>query len=614
VPYLGPDAMPVLPDLSEGISRVGDAITAVIDRKRKEREFAAQQTLAREVEDRKWQQNQNQYDIQNAQNTRLEARDAETFEMERSKYREGARKRFLEAQARGDTQEMEAIANSTYVGRGPDGKPQYGSAKPVPGAMRDVGPEPKVPEPPQALPAPAPRAVPPEIAALQRAKAKRQEAELGLTSALPELTPDEKRNIEMLNMPARQAAGVRYGKEHFDEPFNPDALEAARSAAQLTTPEAAQRAKAARLESEAEAQQRSQDLLNFPAAQARDAEAVRDVAGSNASNASDFEKEKAGFPGEHGKWLADKRLAEMETPYEVNLGGTPFRSDTQSARYQARTNDANDFRRSVQPQSASDQQLAALIHGEILAGFPLKDAIVAYNKETRGIRSDELMRWKTSETNASKERIAETMSKRPMVMAGQREERQTEQMGNMAFNQFLTQQGYKTDAAAMRSLVQTADSLRHNNSALDVTAGAAFAKSANGAGVLTDKDFERFWTNVGGAKTKYSPTELWDRAVEGLMGEEKRKMVLQATAAKVEQEKQRFTFLAQQADKKFANEPWYPGSRAAYFDIGQGLPPIGESATPNRRMGGRRVPPDMRAPKSKSIKDMSNEELERLAK
>lgn len=140
------------------------------------------------------------------------------------------------------------------------------------------------------------------------------------------------------------------------------------------------------------------------------------------------------------------------------------------------------------------------------------------------------------------------------------------------FNQLMTNFGFKGDVMKLKDLVDTRSQLRKDNAALDTQAGANFAKQANGAGVLTDADFQRFWGMVGGLGA--NPYTDWNSFIEhiwsGKIPAEKRKLVIAAIEQRMSESVQRLGFARERADAWAAEQPpekqaWYRPLRAGHL-------------------------------------------------
>ena len=329
-----------------------------------------------------------------------------------------------------------------------------------------------------------------------------------------------------------------------------------------------------------------------------------------------FEAEQHAFPERMVAYENASREAAARQPYRLQFGnrdtGTTFDFETQ--RHAAANQNAQDFMASLPANLTPREQSAAQNAVALLkSGATIKQAQDAYNRERISAQHITSQEELGAEGNKTKIRVAEIGASRPQVMAGiagQRLDLAKDQAGQRNFLNFIDRQGYKADVGTMKDLIDTSSAMLQHNSALDVTAGAAFARKANGAGVLTDKDYDRFWGAIGGVGAR--PENFMDNVMSGNMGEEKRRIVLDAIAHKVFSEAHRLRTIATQADKQFAGEPWYPPVRDSYFGFVPGLPDT-IPATPRggppevaaKRKGARKV--IVKA--SGSAADMSTEDL-----
>ena len=298
--------------------------------------------------------------------------------------------------------------------------------------------------------------------------------------------------------------------------------------------------------------------------------------------------------------------AEAKRPYTMSFGpddkGVTF--DFQTQRHAAKREAADMFISNLPPGlSNEDKAIAQEIHSGIISGTiePSK-AGEMFQKKSLGVMQEGGRNARGAAANQTKIDVAKINASRPRASVDIQRlnyNLKVDEAGERQFQNFIRSQGYKADVAALRDLSDTNEALKVNNSALDVTAGAQFAKKAQGAGVLTDKDYDRFWSAIGGAEAR--PENWFENVIDGKMGENKRRIVVEAIRHKVDAEVNRLKTIATQADKKFAGKGWYAGSRAAYFDFIPGLPEMGAAVT-NKRRG----PPEAAA-KSKA-KDASLDE------
>jgi hypothetical protein len=161
------------------------------------------------------------------------------------------------------------------------------------------------------------------------------------------------------------------------------------------------------------------------------------------------------------------------------------------------------------------------------------------------------------------------------------------------FNQLMTNFGFKGDVMKLKDLVDTRSQLRKDNAALDTQAGANFAKQANGAGVLTDADFQRFWGMVGGLGA--NPYTDWNSFIEhiwsGKIPAEKRKLVIAAIEERMNESVNRLQFAKERADAWAEKQPpekqqWYAPLRAGHLGWLPDKQQAGQKTTPQSQAAG----------------------------
>lgn len=543
------DYSPVqLPDHSEGLRRIGDALEAAMRRRDQRRQFEETQKFQREQEQRRYAQQQGQLDYQNRVEDERERRAKEQHEWQRAQMQRSAANDIRNAP---NVQAAESMA----IGAG-------GTL--TPGEIPDVGPAPQAPVQP---------GMPPEIAARFRGKraGEMPSPEAG-TMIGPIPSAEELRSAEI-----QRIASEPDTEEVPDVEGRVNAAEAERKA-QLDKVERYKR------QFESYSQENPAPEIGPTAADA-----------AYDQQLDQFEAKQAAFPGEQKAYAAAQRSAEARRPYTLQFGDKPGQTfDFETQRYAARTEAADRFMANLSNIQMGDRDVAAAqaVRAGILSGtIPPEKAFLAFQKERMGNQAEGGRNARATDRNettleAARIRAAAAGRDWKETMARGNLGLRAEDIGNKEFQDFLRNAGYKGDVAVLKDLVDTNHALAVGNSALDVTAGAQFAKKAQGAGVLTDKDYDRFWAAIGAGEDR---TEDWfDRVINGEMGEGKRRVVVDAIRHKITAEENRLRNVATQADKKFANEPWYPGTRAAYFDFVSDLPPMGQAAGP--RIGTSGVP------------------------
>lgn len=307
-----------------------------------------------------------------------------------------------------------------------------------------------------------------------------------------------------------------------------------------------------------------------------------------------FETESASFPQRQAAHEANVRRAEATRPYTMSFGpGQPSMTfDFQTQRFAGANAAAEQFLSNLPDNMSPAQQAAAReTYSAIKSGVDPQKAQAEFSRRLRlGVEQE----FKSGENVLDRQNRIDVVAERnkrpqvsPMVaIARGNLALSAEKQGNEQFQAFLRNQGYKADVAAMKDLIDSSNALKVGNSMLDIGAGAAVARKANGSGVLTNQDMTRFWDAIGGVGAR--PENWFESVISGEMGEEKRRIVIEGVIHKVDAEQKRLANMAIQADKKFAGEPWYPGTRAAYFDFLPGLPDMGEAQGP--RIGTSGVP------------------------
>lgn len=347
---------PQLPDLSEGVSRVGDALTAVLDRKRQERQFQAKLALDREQEARRLKQQQDQFNVQQRAADRLDARDQVKFEQDQSKYREQQRAKIMGAS---NPQEAEAIAAETSYY---DPK----TKQTVRGKLTPVGPEPTAPTAP----------VPPEVAARLRGKSVAPPKPTELAG--PVLDAETTRENAMKSFRSQN-------------PYD------------INDPTYADRAIAFADEAEKQRGGMETDLRRFN----------REFRGSREEQAQ-RDAETAAYPAqqaEHGKAMAEYNDAAAKRPYQLQFGNeTPVQFDFGTQHMAGRQMAADEFAKNLPGGLSPDEVKAAnLTHAAILGGLPKEQAHAYFLKEVESLRTKMSA---TTQESLARDRIAAVAKKR----------------------------------------------------------------------------------------------------------------------------------------------------------------------------------------------------------
>lgn len=609
------DYSPVqLLDTTSGMRELGDTLTAVAKRKQERDQFQQKLAFEREQEQRRLAQQQGQLDYQNKIEERKNRMSELEFNQRQNTYKASRAEQIRKAIAAGNTQLADQLANETELYDPHSGKPiAKGSLEQ--GPARDIGPAPQAPEAPafpakeaagvipdiaQALPG-----MPPELGAMMRGKQKAQGA-IPLDQLGSEL-PDA--------MPARQAEMAGQAERHKGKMFvdqiddqgiatlitdegekvhvrakkgwqegaliGPDGQITQAAGAEGSMRRFDPSVQGARFEGE------QPDPGRFDAA----ANAFSDYQGQQDT----FNKETQSLPARQTAYAAEKRAAEAERPYMLKFGeNDPGQAiDMKSQRYGGRVLAADDFVNTVGQMNLkpAEMEAAKFARAAILNGADPDKVMKQFQEErTLGIKQDyghaEGLLRDTNRENVAKIRAdAPQMDWKERVGLGNLA-LNAERLGKGEFQDYLRNAGYKTEFAGLKQLLQTAQQMKLHNSALDVAAGAQFARNAQGTGVLSNQDFDQFWVKIGSGEER---TDDWfERAITGRMGEGKRRVVLKAIAAKLNGVSDNMRNMASQADLKYGNEPWYPGDRQMYFGVVPDLPPMGQAIGP--RIGASGVP------------------------
>lgn len=383
---------PALPDLSEGISKVGDALTVMLDRRRQQQQFDATMGFHREQETRKFKAEQDQQAYQNKLANEKELRDKAAFAQQNAEFERRAGADIASHVADADIQGATAIAARTPHFDPATGKTTYGTL--TPGPMRDVGPEPQA-QPAEARPQ---EPAPPEVLAMRRARAKPPEP-TAMVGPVPS---------EQIAMDA--AAQRTFGQPNATEQIHAASAERAKQEADVRRYE--REFQAYRAKAEANNQARADELATYPAKQAEARQAQRA-----------FDETQAAVPQAHDKWLTEKRRAENEVPYTLKFGNeAPVTLDVQTQRYQHRQANADDFLHSHAPGAVTEKDRQALqaAHAAILDGLPVKDAEKQFQAERMGIAKEAMTRELAGESNKTRVKVAEIGATKPSITLQER--------------------------------------------------------------------------------------------------------------------------------------------------------------------------------------------------
>ncbi len=310
-----------------------------------------------------------------------------------------------------------------------------------------------------------------------------------------------------------------------------------------------------------------------------------------------YEEAQATLPQRQADYENQKR-------YQLVVGGKPVEASLEQLRYNQRQLDSNDFLQAVTPElrTDADRQAARVAYGQILAGAPLKTAVDNFNKlrladvtGTSGFANKTALQ--TQRDAAALERtklMAEAGKSRTYIMAGTQKEklaqgeRRLEQADRREVERetmnLFNQHEYKKSFSVSRDLLNSAEDIAKGNSALDIQVSASFAKKANGAGVLTDKDFDRFWSAIGGIGPRSA--DFASRVLNGTLGDEKRAIVNEAIAHKVVQAKQDLQDILDAGDAMFGDNKYWQAKRKGYFGSAPTNPIAGQARALGARSSG----------------------------
>ncbi len=587
----------VLPDMSEGISKIGDALTYVLDKRRQEKQFNEKMAFEREQENRKFKAEQDQLGIQNRAADRLETRDIESAAQKTSAYREQQREKLQRAVASGNPQEVAAIAGETYTGLDDKRKPIFGSATQAPSTFS--APEP-VALPPGSRPTDA---VDPAALAAARGKAVAPQAPL----QGPIQTPQGVADTALADVPHELGGAMPEIRAR------QRALEARRQEMQaerdkeVADPGRYDREFAAyRSEADQHNAQRALDLFDYPAKQAEARGAQRTFDANNAPGA---------VSAAHDKWLADKTTAQNEAPWTVNLGGSPFTVDTQSARYTTRTADANDFLHSLPPNlPPTAQSAAAQAHAAILAGMPLKDALLGFQKAVTTGQAFEFKAGEAVKDRETKIRVAEIGATKPSFAVqergqGHREEEDAKKRVEENIKAWEKTNGATDLGAQMHEADKTLDMIKGNSREQQGAILHLLRSDVGKGNRLNQFEVQHFGVDSG-LSAGDSIADRLEKLWSGGRGEEASRLAREAAAHIQRSLRERAASMADEGRRSFVRDPQYKDA-SDYADafLSQQIPGYVRNQQP---------PPDPAAraavgrSRSKKVTGLTDEQLQKL--
>lgn len=590
---------PEVNDASEGIRRIGDALSQTLERRRKQQEFAKTQEFQREQEDRKFTQSENQLKYQNRTQDAREKRDEFDFVQKQQKFRGEQTRAVQKALADGNPQLAAALAQETTLFDPKTGSASHG--KLTAGPVRDVGPAPQEPPLPLAKPDPVEfgPVVPPEIAARRRGMKAPEPEKDALVGPIP--SAEERRHAEIqrigtqppsLNVPDVEgqlaaAEAERQGQIEQRGRFEAQSRGFRAEAEQATA------------EEQAKLDQHSTELHAAERDQAR------------------FRERSAGLPVARAQHTADERRAENERTYSLQFGDEPpVQLDVQTQRYASREAAANDFLSSLpQGLSPQDQAAARNAHAAILSGDDPQKAIAAYNKERAGIATRDLTQSEGAARDKNRIDVAHINARKPGLVlqerrfaAGQDKDRRKETRGDI--EHWLKASGLETAPKALAALDQSLKQLK-GNAPEQQAALVGMARATQGDNRFSDADYKVFVQN-GGIGTLDQIAQTFQRIENGEFGEERIAVATKMGRALKAVFEQRLRSAAEDAREEFVqNEIYDPAVAESVLEqrLGKGF---------YQRQGPRRGgPPEVNARRqgaagtSKTVKaeGLTNEQL-----
>lgn len=575
MPYLD-YSLPEVADYSEGLKKIGDALGAMRQRQIQREQFEQKMQFEREDAQRKFAQNQANIQYQQDIENRKERMGQLEFRQRQNVFEDTKRREVNRLIGEGKIKEAQQVWESTRL-YDPATAKEISRGKFEAGPMRDIGPE------PTAQPTPG---MPPEIAARFRGEQMRR----GGTMPAPE------EGAFVGPIPSAEELRYAQGDKGVD----------AVSGGAAGRPDIEAYLQAAEAERQGQEAQRKRYETQFEA-YSQEFPAPDQTLGPTAADAQYDQQlkaaaaDQASLPQRQAAYGAQKRLAEAERPYTISMGDRSSTVDMATERYATRELQAQDFADAYGPtvKTENDKVAFANAYAAIKSGVPVKTATDQFMKERAGLMVEQGKNTRAAGHDATTIEAAKirasaaSMDWKELLGRGNLAIR-TEEAGKKEFQDFLRNQGYKADLAGMKDLIDSKRSLGLKNSMLDIGAGAAIARKANGSGVLTNQDMSRFWDAIGGVGAR--PENWFEQAITGQMGDEKRRIVLEGVYEKIDQEEARLRNIAVQADKFLANEKWWPGVRAAYFSF-VNPPEMGPAAGPRIGTLGvpRAAPPEVKA-------------------
>ncbi len=324
------------------------------------------------------------------------------------------------------------------------------------------------------------------------------------------------------------------------------------------------------------------------------------------------------YPQRHAAWQQAEGQRQDNKTIEVGvLGGGSQKLEFNQLRKGAWEANAKDWERNTAGMALNDHgRLAASVTaGEMRTGLPREKAMDAFNKfmmmDAQQLQKEaarvEAMKFKVlpDEQFRRAQVIAHIRSNAGDANAGlNREKFETEEPRKdqaavlRTATAMLNQRGFKGDFSSFTDLKNISSDILVRNGALDELTGARFAHMANGAGVLTDADYQKFWVEMGGVGNK--PWTNVDDAVNyifsGEIPQAKRDLVAKAIAVKFQQKEAKLGNLGGDLDRAMEGlgygDTWQPMRPGFFGGVGAQPPTGGQMGRAARGEPKKRMTPE----------------------
>lgn len=219
---------------------------------------------------------------------------------------------------------------------------------------------------------------------------------------------------------------------------------------------------------------------------------------------------------EQAETYQKQREAYDNPSYEIGLGGgrkvVYHEREIQQAETAKRLELASRWAETMMPRVSDEtgQQFVRLIQGEIAFGADPNKASASFNvflgQDAKGRvemlksaaqHANDLAKEGRAERNT---KASEGRTKAALLQAGVKPLELDLKIANearQALNQYHIQKGYKQDLRRTRELVGLGKNLLAKGPALDTTSAASFANLVQQRGILTDRDYDLFWNQIG---------------------------------------------------------------------------------------------------------------------